>query len=121
MLPFAFGGAEFLRLLGISLAAFRIFGGLLPLSKLHSRWSNARESRYTVPQVPSARTSAAGGRYPVISARVSNYDFRTGGTRNPDPALVSDPVEVSAKPNRSMFVGPASLLPTLVLTINTRR
>jgi multiple antibiotic resistance protein len=28
ILPFAFGGAEFLRLLGISLAAFRIFGGV---------------------------------------------------------------------------------------------
>ena len=48
MLPFAFGGAEFLRLLGISLAAFRIFGGLLlfliALEMVYARESGTRTS-----------------------------------------------------------------------------
>ena len=48
MLPFAFGGAEFLQLLGISLAAFRIFGGLLllliALEMVYARESGTRTS-----------------------------------------------------------------------------
>src|ERR1700683_5762160 len=48
ILPFAFGGAEFLRLLGISLAAFRIFGGLLlfliALEMVYARESGTRTS-----------------------------------------------------------------------------
>jgi multiple antibiotic resistance protein len=48
ILPFAFGGAEFLQLLGISLAAFRIFGGLLlfliALDMVYARESGTRTS-----------------------------------------------------------------------------
>jgi multiple antibiotic resistance protein len=48
ILPFAFGGAEFLLLLGISLAAFRIFGGLLlfliALDMVYARESGTRTS-----------------------------------------------------------------------------
>jgi multiple antibiotic resistance protein len=48
ILPFAFGGAAFLLLLGISLAAFRIFGGLLlfliALDMVYARESGTRTS-----------------------------------------------------------------------------
>jgi multiple antibiotic resistance protein len=48
ILPFAFGGAAFLSLLGISLAAFRIFGGLLlfliALDMVYARESGTRTS-----------------------------------------------------------------------------
>ena len=48
ILPFAFGGAKFLQLLGISLAAFRIFGGLLlfliALEMVYARESGTRTS-----------------------------------------------------------------------------
>lgn len=55
-LLFAFGGGQFLRLLGISLDAFRIFGGLLllliALEMVFARQSGSRSSR---PEVEEGR------------------------------------------------------------------
>lgn len=58
-LLFAFGGGQFLRLLGISLDAFRIFGGLLllliALEMVFARQSGSRSSR---PEVEEGKTKA---------------------------------------------------------------
>lgn len=58
-LLFAFGGGQFLRLLGISLDAFRIFGGLLllliALEMVFARQSGSRSSR---PEVEEGKTRA---------------------------------------------------------------
>ena len=58
-LLFAFGGALFLRLLGISLDAFRIFGGLLLLLiALEMVFVRASGSRTSVPELEEGRSRA---------------------------------------------------------------